>query len=493
MNPPRTYHRLLLLAVALLIPVAAQAQCATGNAKCIGTDCLTSGDVEYAEGNSKLVVSDGKYEFGSFKEDVWTAGYQNGQVRTNTTPSFVRVGPNSMKHSIWGPDTIDSNGKTETGKRAELSDLAIHKHPIKDSSGNYYYYWYGWSYYIPNDANWTTAVRPQVAGATAFRQFVGQWRFDNDGGCVTMNYCNNSSVGGSGHHIIYDNGNLILTLTITDTSCATQPRLKTLAYNLGAAAKGQWMDFVVQAKWTSASSGMMKVWLQKNGGGYTEVMNYTGPTWLANYNPSPCNYAGAEPLAPNWQLGMYWSDDAPLNTTPRVLYTDEANMNRTLCATGYGSEGWNITAPAAGTLNGGTGGGTATVTEMETRSYTTSSGDSMLVTNDSAASAAQHVVFVCNAVGDSTLSGITASTAGNYNVKLRARYTPGSGNADFYVNNVKYGSVYQYSTTTSFRDFDFGTIPLVAGANTFKWVIIGKDAASTGYKLSFDKLTLTPQ
>jgi hypothetical protein len=257
----------------------------------------------------------------------------------------------------------------------------------------------------------------------------------------------------------------------------------------------------MQAKWTAGSTGMVKMWIQKNNGGYTEVMNYTGPTWLDKYNDKTgttgcqitsyvdANGIGLEPLAPNWQVGMYYSNDAPLYTNPRVLYADELAMNRTLCSTSYGSEAWNLTVPAPGALNGGVP-GTATVTEMEGRSYTQNTGDTNTLITDAAASAGQYVKFNANAVNDSVQTGISVTTAGTYNVKLQAKKFTSRGTADLYVNNNRIGSWDQYGTS-AFAEKDLGNIALLSGSNTFKWVITGKNASSTGYDYTFDKITVT--
>jgi hypothetical protein len=498
-TPPTSRHIFLALSGLLvgLFPLGLHAQCSTGNATCVGSDCTSTGDVEYATGSS--TGSAGSHVFSSFKEDVWTSGYKNGSVDTNTSSSFVRVGSDSIKHSIWGPDTTDSNSVTETSKRAELSDLAINFHPIKDSSGSYYYYWYGWSYYIPNDSNWTTQVNPK-AGYTELWQFIGQWRFNNSSNCVTMTNCDSSVVGGSGHHLALKNGRMILTLVVDDTACATSSRLKEVDFDLGTPVKGQWMDFVVQAKWNATSSGMFKMWLQKNGGGYSEVVNYTGSTWLKKYSDScgistykDANGIGLEPLAPNWQLGLYWSDDAPLSTAPRVLYSDAISMRRTLCSTSYGSEAWDEVVPVAGSLNSGSASGTATTKEMESQSYTTS--DSVTNFTDATyASAGSGAKFNANAIKDYAQTGISVTTAGTYNVKLKAKKYTTRGTADLYVNNARIGSWDQYSATANdWAEKDMGNIALLAGSNTFKWVITGKNASSTSYDYTFDKLTLTPQ
>jgi hypothetical protein len=659
---PRAF---MAASLGLLLSAHTHAQCTTGNANCVGTDCesTTTKSVEYAEGFSSGSSTTTSDVFGTFKEDVSADGYINGNVSMNTNAAFIRKGAASMKHSIWGPDNLDSNGKVETGKRAEITDVALQVHPLKDTAGNPYYYWYGWSYYIPNDANWTTPVDPKVPGAP-FEQYIGQLRFPNGNGCVTMINCNASNIGGSGHHLRYVGGKLIMTLTIQDTVCGnTNPRLRQVEFDLGNAVKGQWMDFMIQAKWSGTASGTFKLWLQKNNGGYTQLVDYTGPNWISSFNNNAtCPYRVAEVLAPNFQVGLYASNDHPLVTNPRVLYSDEPAINRTLCPDTTTSEAWTKTLPAAGavnspalvaneninvveldkltqgdarsfftsstntaretggtlltdktdeessaivsanaqarlvglavgsftsapiylpsagtynvTLQGLTGvnraaadlyvnnvkvsgwdqysttspdfvgfknygtlslnqglntfkwvitgksgspytyngvtkwffsmdkleltsttGRTPTETEMEGKSYTVTVGDSVSTFADATyASGGSAVKFTASAINDFAQTGVTAPTAGNYNVKLRCKRFTSRGNAALYVNNVLIGGFDQYSTTAN--DWfvkDYGTVALVAGTNTFKWVITGKAAGATSYDYTFDKITLTPQ
>jgi hypothetical protein len=320
---------LILVVGSLLLPSfsqSASAQCSTGNSTCVGSDCTSTGAVEYAYGSSSDNIT-----FNSFKADT-NAGknkstgsyYTNGSVTTKS--GFARVGNDSIRHSIWGPDATG-----EEGKRAELSDVE-YDHPRKNSSGTAYYYWYGWSYYIPNDSTWSSST---------LQQYIGQWRFTNTDSCITMKYCDGSTVGGSGHHLLLDQGRLTFDMEVPDTSCSTSGRLKVIKTDLGTPSKGYWMDFIMQAKWISDSTGSVKIWIQKNGAGYTNVMNYSGPTWPGVYNTnSSCPKSGDLTGAPNWQLGLYYSNDKPSISNPRVMFTDEPLMLRTLCSTTSGSEAW---------------------------------------------------------------------------------------------------------------------------------------------------------
>jgi hypothetical protein len=306
---------LFLLLSSLGFTHNSSAQCSTGNAICVGSDCSTSiyanGAVEHADGASSDNVN-----FNSFKVNSLT----NGKVETRT--DFTRVGGAAIKHSVW----------TDT-HRAEVSDNSF-SHPRKTSSGSLYNFWYGWSIYIPNTTNWSSST---------LIQYLGQWRWSNLDGCVTQKECDSTTVGGSGNYLILDGGRLIYTVNAADSSCATSGRLKKTRYDLGAPAKGVWMDFIMQARWTSGDTGYITISRQDGAGkGYKQVMSHTGPTWLGVYNNvSGCNYQGQETSAPNWTVGLYYSNDAPSSSDPRVMNSDEMKCYRTLCTSGVNSEGWN--------------------------------------------------------------------------------------------------------------------------------------------------------
>jgi hypothetical protein len=367
------------------------AQCEIDNSLCVGgsSDCqgkkytnpFGSGTVEFASGIPNY-TSTGYLKFETFNTEV----QHSAKIEPNTDLTFVRQGSESMKSSIWKPTSGDT-------ARAELGDGGLGLRSKKDPAGNDYYYWYGWSYYTPDDASWAS---------TTLRQFIGQFRFYNVGNCVTMKTCANAKVGGSGHHLMLSNGRLIMTLEIADTACAISGRLKTLDFDLGAPVKGKWMDFMIQARWSETANGKMTVWIQKNNAGYEQVMDYTGPTWIKTYNvDAACSVSGEETPAPGWQLGLYWANERPATESlARYIYTDAARCNRTICADGKNSEAWNRTLPAPE--------GTAPPPssdilqiEMENLSYTTSSGDSVSnFTDTSYASGNLAVKVNTNAVND---------------------------------------------------------------------------------------------
>jgi hypothetical protein len=331
------YYSCILLALCLFFSGTqmSQAQCGTSNSVCVGSDCSgIDGTVEVAYGDS----ADGKL-FGTFKRDTGDSSY-NGYVKVNTDTSRIRSGTASVKHAVWTSSTVPR-------MRAELNDNGMNKHPRKDSSGNLYTYWYGWSFYIPDNAQWQTSD---------LQQYIGQWRYQNSsaiaGDCIDSNYCSGAIVGGSGHHITYENGNMVMAIAPQDPNCTKIPRRVILIKKtLGTCPRGVWIDVVMSAIWTPSNSGRINVWVQRNGGGYTKDWAYSGPTWVDKYDTG-CKYnPGGETTAPNWQVGLYFGNDegkstGPTENAPRIMYSDSIRMNRTLCSDGQYSDGWNRTRPA---------------------------------------------------------------------------------------------------------------------------------------------------
>jgi hypothetical protein len=65
------------------------------------------------------------------------------------------------------------------------------------------------------------------------------------------------------------------------------------------------------------------------------------------------------------------------------------------------------------------------------------------------------------------------------------------------INGTAVGSPqdqYQNTGNGTFATFDLGNFNFAAAGNyAFKFTVTGKDAASSGYSISFDDITLTPQ
>ncbi len=52
----------------------------------------------------------------------------------------------------------------------------------------------------------------------------------------------------------------------------------------------------------------------------------------------------------------------------------------------------------------------------------------------------------------------------------------------------------QYVSSSTWVEFDIGNVTLSsAGSQPFKFTVVGKNSASSGYSISFDYIKLTPQ
>jgi Legume lectin domain/Chitobiase/beta-hexosaminidase C-terminal domain len=96
-------------------------------------------------------------------------------------------------------------------------------------------------------------------------------------------------------------------------------------------------------------------------------------------------------------------------------------------------------------------------------------------------------------VGDNVAITLNVPTAGVYDVKYAVKIHNSRGISQLAVNGVDVGApVDQYAVADSWQEFDLGNVPLTAGNQVFKFTVTGKDAASTGYSLSWDYIKLTP-
>jgi hypothetical protein len=235
-------------------------------------------------------------------DGVGTMAYMtSGTVTLTDVTVPLRAGTTAHKHTVSG-----------SSKRAEVDDNSWHAY----APGTYFY---GMSYYIPADGTWTSTTRAIVA----------QWRFSNiaEGSSSVVNCsmydCSRSTFhGGSGGHLLVDEGNWTMSIAYQDPACTNCAGMLDARLNLGAITQGVWTDFIIEAKWTHLTSGYVKVWRQVNGGGYTLVTTYTGSTWFNQYQAGS-NRAGQTVKAPNFTVGHYWSNDS----VQRTIYTDEIRVS----------------------------------------------------------------------------------------------------------------------------------------------------------------------
>jgi hypothetical protein len=182
----------------------------------------------------------------------------------------ARSGNYSSKHTLYNC-AIRSEAK---GKTTEIGET----------------YWYGWSYYFPEDFNQN--------GYTIVNQ-MDAWPPVNP-----------MPAGGCGHKLDVQNEGWYYTLQRSDGVDSSE-----YSYHyLGSLTKGVWTDFVMHVKWTGNTNGFLKLW--KNNSLW---INYNGRTWWNNEDNGPF-FCGGEYKGQN-----YWAD-ATGDPDPVIIYLDEVRV-----------------------------------------------------------------------------------------------------------------------------------------------------------------------
>ena len=106
-------------------------------------------------------------------------------------------------------------------------------------------------------------------------------------------------------------------------------------------------------------------------------------------------------------------------------------------------------------------------------------------------------ILDATAVGDNVTLTVNVPTAGIADVKVSVKEFDTRGIWQLTINGTAVGSPqdeYQNTGNGTYATFDLGNFNFAAAGNyAFKFTVTGKDAASTGYSISFDDITLTPQ
>lgn len=99
-------------------------------------------------------------------------------------------------------------------------------------------------------------------------------------------------------------------------------------------------------------------------------------------------------------------------------------------------------------------------------------------------------------VGDNIVFTLAVPTAGLYDVKVSYKQFTTRGIMQAAVNSTNLGSPVDEFTPTgdAYAVSDLGNLNFASAGNyLFKFTVVGKNAASSGYTMSFDTITLTPQ
>ena len=98
-------------------------------------------------------------------------------------------------------------------------------------------------------------------------------------------------------------------------------------------------------------------------------------------------------------------------------------------------------------------------------------------------------------VGDYVTFSVNVPTVGIYDIKLSYKTINTRGISQLSVNGTNVGATLdEYLASATLSTFDYGTFNFAtAGTYSFRFTVTGKNAASSGYTVSFDDITLTPQ
>jgi hypothetical protein len=202
-------------------------------------------------------------------------------------------------------------------------------------------------------------------------------------------------------------------------------------------------------------------------------------------------------------------------TTLTMTITDTVNTAQTF------TTNWTVNIPATVGGNtafvgfsGGTGGAVATQ-EILTWTYASGAGnpktpvvyDTKTLTAVSSGPTFRQFAFAgfpdgngtildATKIGDNVTFTLNVAAPGTYDVKVGVKQFTTRGIWQLSVNGVNFGAPQDeyLNTGGTYAVLDVGNVTIsTAGNQTFKFTVTGKNAASSGFTMSFDPITLTPQ
>jgi hypothetical protein len=98
-------------------------------------------------------------------------------------------------------------------------------------------------------------------------------------------------------------------------------------------------------------------------------------------------------------------------------------------------------------------------------------------------------------VGDNVTITLNVPQAGTYDVKVAVKMLSSRGIMQLSLNGTNVGpATDQYVSSSAWAEFDIGNATFSSsGSQPFKFTVVGKNSASSGYSISFDYIKLTPQ
>jgi hypothetical protein len=140
------------------------------------------------------------------------------------------------------------------------------------------------------------------------------------------------------------------------------------------------------------------------------------------------------------------------------------------------------------------------VAEAESLVIAGSSGDSTGIKSDRQASGGRSLLYRSNAVGDYVTLRLLVPSAGSYSVTITAKMMNDRGQLQFAVADSLAGPYVnvdtpkdEYRAAITFGSIGVFTARAVfatAGTKFLRFTVTGRNAASSGYNLSLDRITL---
>jgi hypothetical protein len=104
-------------------------------------------------------------------------------------------------------------------------------------------------------------------------------------------------------------------------------------------------------------------------------------------------------------------------------------------------------------------------------------------------------LLLATAVGEYVSYTVTIPTVGNYDIKVGVKKTFNRGKWQLSINGANQGPVEdEYVSTSALAELDLGLATISSpGPKSFKFLTVGRNAMSTGYRAAFEYIKLTPQ
>ena len=130
--------------------------------------------------------------------------------------------------------------------------------------------------------------------------------------------------------------------------------------------------------------------------------------------------------------------------------------------------------------------------EAESLTWT---GPAKAVISDTQFSAGKGVYFGSTAAGQVAAASVNVPDARTYDIRVGVKKYSSRGIWQFASDGVNHGSpVDSYKAAPLFTEVDLGTVTFAAaGAHSFRFTVAGKNAASSGFTMCFDYITLVPR